>query len=117
MTDEQKDAERKRKAEWTRNNKEYFKQWRKKGTYLATHAKHQAKRRAMKKQAIPSWYDAEEVDYIYKLAKERGLEVDHIVPLNHPLVCGLHVQDNLRCITKELNMWKSNKLLGGAYAI
>jgi len=70
-----------------------------------------AKRRALKALATPAWYDAEEVKYIYNLAQERGLHVDHIVPLNHPLVCGLHVQDNLRCIPKELNLWKSNKLL------
>ena len=113
MTDEQKKAEASRKAEWTRNHKEYFKEWRKKGTYLTNHAKAQAKRRALKKQAIPAWYNNEEVEYIYNLARERELEVDHIVPLNHPLVCGLHVQDNLRCIPKELNLWKSNKILDG----
>jgi hypothetical protein len=72
-----------------------------------------AKRRALKALATPAWYDADEVRYIYALAKEKGLHVDHIVPLKHPLVCGLHVQDNLRCIPKELNLWKSNKLLKG----
>ena len=77
------------------------------------HTNAQAKRRAKKLQAIPSWFDAEEVKYIYQLAQERGLHVDHIVPLNHPLVCGLHVQDNLRCIPPALNWWKSNKLLEG----
>lgn len=67
-----------------------------------------AHRRATKKNATPSWFDRSEVQYIYKLAKERGLVVDHIVPLNSDLVCGLHVQDNLRCISAELNCRKGN---------
>jgi len=67
-----------------------------------------AYRRANKKLATPRWFDKEEVQYIYKLAKEKGLVVDHIVPLTSKYVCGLHVQDNLRCITSELNTHKSN---------
>ena len=61
------------------------------------------------KQATPLWANMEEIKNIYKTAVERGLVVDHIIPLNNPLVCGLHVQDNLRCIPKELNAMKSNK--------
>lgn len=68
-----------------------------------------AKRRAVKLQAIPPWFDKEEVAYIYRLAKERGLVVDHIVPLNSPHVCGLHVQNNLRCISADLNARKGNR--------
>ena len=64
--------------------------------------------RTAKLNAVPEWYDKEEVAYIYSIAKEKGLEVDHIVPLNSDYVCGLHVQDNLRCIPKKLNMKKSN---------
>lgn len=64
---------------------------------------------AMKKQATPAWADFEEIYYIYELAKERSLEVDHIVPLNSDVVCGLHVQDNLRCIPKTLNLKKLNR--------
>ena len=67
-----------------------------------------AKRRASKKKATPLWFDLEKVKYIYKLAKEGDLVVDHIVPLNSKEVCGLHVQDNLRCISAELNTRKSN---------
>jgi len=66
-------------------------------------------RRKRVRQATPSWADQQEIKHIYTLAQERGLVVDHIVPLKHELVCGLHVQDNLRCITPELNGWKSNK--------
>lgn len=67
-----------------------------------------AKHRADKKQATPQWFNKEEVKYIYEIAKEKNLEVDHMVPLNSRFVCGLHVQDNLRCISKELNRMKRN---------
>jgi hypothetical protein len=66
-------------------------------------------RKLQMKQATPSWADKEEMKYIYKLAKERNLHVDHIVPLHHPEVCGLHTQDNLRCISAEWNLRKNNK--------
>jgi len=70
-----------------------------------------AKRRAVLLNAKPFWVDDKELEYIYSLAKERGLVVDHIVPLQHDIVCGLHVPANLRCIPQKINAWKSNKLL------
>lgn len=45
-----------------------------------------------------------------KLTGERYV-VDHIVPLINPEVCGLHVPWNLRVMTQEENLRKSNKLL------
>jgi hypothetical protein len=68
-----------------------------------------AHRRASKKKATPLWADLNEIVHIYEVAKERGLVVDHIVPLTHPLVCGLHTPDNLRCISVELNSFKGNR--------
>ena len=42
------------------------------------------------------------------MAKENQGEVDHIVPINHPLVCGLHTEDNLQIVTANYNHFKSN---------
>lgn len=44
-----------------------------------------------------------------KLTGERYV-VDHIVPLISDVVCGLHVPWNLRVITQDENLRKSNKL-------
>lgn len=41
------------------------------------------------------------------------VEVDHIVPLNHPQICGLHVPANLRITSKDVNARKSNRVYPG----
>jgi len=73
--------------------------------------------RAAKLQATPPWVDFDKIKEIYeeadRLSKETGeiYVVDHIVPLNHPLVCGLHVPWNLQILTFSENSKKSNKLI------
>ena len=50
-----------------------------------------------------------EAQRLTKLTGERYV-VDHIVPLINDYVCGLHVPWNLRVITQDENLVKSNKL-------
>jgi len=76
---------------------------------LTSLKKCEQKRRSNLINATPSWYDEQEVDYIYRLATKKGLVVDHIVPLNSDKVCGLNVQDNMRCIPNSLNCYKGNR--------
>ena len=49
--------------------------------------------------------------YWNEIWPEDLLHVDHIVPLVHPFVCGLHTHDNLRLLTAFDNGRKSNHLL------
>jgi 5-methylcytosine-specific restriction endonuclease McrA len=64
--------------------------------------------------ATPPWVCFVEIRKVYKRAAEletlTGVphQVDHIVPLNHPRVCGLHVHWNLRAIPAGPNMSKGN---------
>lgn len=72
------------------------------------------KRRAVKKQATPRWADHEKIARLYELAAVLNadgcaFEVDHIVPLNSPLVCGLHVENNLQLLPKVGNRSKGNR--------
>jgi hypothetical protein len=83
--------------------------------YYKRYAKHHklyfagsAKRRAQKLLAIPIWSDMKEITEFYKNCPV-GMEVDHIVPLQHPLVCGLHVPWNLQYLSMSENRSKSNK--------
>ena len=72
------------------------------------------KRRAVKKNATPQWANHFFIHQIYDLARRRtqvtGIiwNVDHIVPLTSPLVCGLHVEHNLRVIPASKNKSKGN---------
>lgn len=65
-------------------------------------------------RAQPAWCASEEIKeywrYARLLTKISGIvhSVDHIVPLQNPIVCGLHVPWNLRVITLEENVKKSN---------
>ncbi len=70
---------------------------------------------AKRSQAFPKWADRKKMNAIYRearqLEKSDGIKrhVDHIVPLVHPLVSGLHCEFNLRILTAAENMIKHNK--------
>lgn len=80
-----------------------------------------AHRRALRANAEPPWLSDQqkvEIEVFYNRAKRLTLEtgvdheVDHIVPLNHPLVCGLHVPWNLQVLTAKENRAKANRFEG-----
>lgn len=70
-------------------------------------------------QATPAWANIDRIYEIY-LERDRLIDVtgskhhvDHIIPLIHPLVCGLHVEFNLQILTAAENCKKSNKFVPG----
>jgi hypothetical protein len=95
----------------SRNEYRYKHYLENKSVYLS----YSAKRRAAVLQAIPKWVNLNEIKAIYeeadRLQKLDGIprHVDHIIPLQHELVCGLHVENNLQILTAEENQRKSNK--------
>jgi len=63
--------------------------------------------------AQPVWADVKAIRVVYSVCKAMRkagaeVEVDHIYPLIHPNFCGLHVSWNLRIISRERNLIKSN---------
>lgn len=90
-------------------NKRYYRQ------NVAQFVAHTALRRTRKLQATPEWADLAVIRKMYAEAKrlddETGVKhhVDHIVPLKHPLVCGLHCEANLRVIPAKDNFAKNNR--------
>lgn len=75
-----------------------------------------ARRRAIHKRAAVAWADRDRIREFYveakRLERELGIkhEVDHIVPLQSPIVCGLHVEHNLRVIPRFENIIKGNRV-------
>jgi carboxypeptidase C (cathepsin A) len=88
-----------------KNNKAYY--------FLKTYLR----RNMIKEFQTPVWADMDAINTIYKQASRRSqiegrlYHVDHIVPLNNPLVSGLHVQDNLQIILASENLSKSNQFI------
>ncbi len=118
--------------QWYQENKEhkatYFLNWRAKNAEaeaarIARWAKANpakvnalvAKRNAAKLKAVPAWADQSAIEQIYaeatKRTKETGErhEVDHIVPLQGKIVCGLHWAGNLQVLPKAQNISKHNR--------
>lgn len=80
-------------------------------------------RKRRHREATPAWLTKDERRQMRELyVQARRLTavtgeryvVDHIVPLRGESVCGLHVPWNLRVITQDENLQKSNKLVDPA---
>ena len=75
-----------------------------------------ARRGARKIKAAVKWANKFFILEAYRLAALRtkltGIRwhVDHYYPLQHDLVCGLHVEQNLRVIPASVNLKKNNKM-------
>lgn len=76
-------------------------------------------RRRKHRLATPKWLTETQFRQIRTLYEQaisltkttgEAYVVDHIIPLQHEAVCGLHVPWNLRVITRKENGLKSNKL-------
>jgi len=80
----------------------------------AAYASYSAKRRATTLTATPGWFEEAEIKELYAqceyIVKTSGVNhhVDHIVPLQSNIVCGLHCLANLRIITSKENLEKHN---------
>jgi hypothetical protein len=60
-------------------------------------------------RATPAWADRDAIRLVYEkcaLVNRRypgtGFVVHHIIPISHPRVCGLHVAENLRVVSKSM---------------
>ena len=67
------------------------------------------KYQAAKIRALPKWADLRAIEQIYERARVIGAHVDHIVPLQSPIVCGLHCESNLQLLPPAENWSKHNR--------
>jgi len=71
-------------------------------------------RRLYERRATPKWADRSAIAAMYRLARKLTAEtgvrhsVDHVYPLVHELVCGLHSHHNMQILTLEENLKKGN---------
>jgi hypothetical protein len=107
---------RKRKPEIVHRNSN---NWKRKNAHVCI--EYVRVRELKKKQGINTLTEDQklEVKAIYKQCRELNQNgsgvvycVDHIIPLTHPDVCGLHAPQNLRILTKLENNQKHNKFDG-----
>lgn len=67
------------------------------------------KKRYEKEQLAMVWADRNLLEQIFVNCPV-GYEVDHIIPLNHKIMSGLNIPENLRYLPKKENGKKNNKL-------
>jgi 5-methylcytosine-specific restriction endonuclease McrA len=115
------EADRERTRRWEENNREKVrlqarvKRARNLESCRASTRKWEAANSAYKamlkrkvRESTPPWAEKDLMNSVYKMSRILDLEVDHIVPLNHPLVSGLHCWHNLQLLERSLNASKGN---------
>jgi hypothetical protein len=71
---------------------------------------YKVRRRLAETRATPVWANIDAIRAWYTFASVTpGVHVDHIVPLNSPIVCGLHCEFNLQLLPANENMSKGNR--------
>ena len=71
---------------------------------------YKVRRRLVEVRATPKWANLDAIRAWYTFAAVTpGVHVDHIVPLNSPIVCGLHCEFNLQLLPASENMSKGNR--------
>ena len=98
-------------------NQASLKEWRHKNKGIVYD--HSKNRTLKERSATPPWLSNEQkkiIKTIYAASRRISLctgimhNVDHIYPLNHDLLCGLHVPANLRIIPARINAMKKNNI-------
>jgi len=98
---------------WSRANHQHLVDYRKRNAWRQL--AHVRTRQASKLKATPEWANRFFMEEAYHLARIRTdmlgfpWDVDHIVPLKNPIVCGLHVEHNLQVIPELENIKKGNR--------
>jgi hypothetical protein len=107
--DENPERARVADRKWKSANKtklaESYRAWRR--ANLKRDAARVSARKAAKLRAVPKWADKGKIAAIYRDRPE-GFDVDHIVPLVSPIVCGLHWEGNLQYLPSAENQSKRN---------
>jgi 5-methylcytosine-specific restriction endonuclease McrA len=98
---------------WVKNNPDKRKQssseyQKKHRSYYAAYASAYIRRRDTQTPPLDEFSELW-LQEVYDLANKRKLEVDHIIPLKHPKVCGLHVPWNMQLLSRSENAKKGNK--------
>lgn len=100
---------------WREENRDHIKAYLQKNRHKVAFWSNLRSKRIV--TATPKWANLDAIKAIYEEAQNRtdktGIphEVDHIVPLVNKIVCGLHVEHNLRVITRKENAKKKNRLI------